>query len=221
MSDSEAQPLLVDADVADNAGRSPPQHFCARCSSELQVHQDHKETKPWTLRHILIIVAMILSCIIFILAIAEMSTAKWFESPSILQIFVTLWTDVTMTLLGLLLYFGRRSQVHRKWGRTAVQIKVLCVLGVSWIIFVIAMITQNTSACQRRRWRDATVTCGLFTTVHVFSWFLVITLFSAAYATYRKAVVTHGTNMVPLPNPPMVAAWRLSNIADVGGAIKI
>lgn len=54
--DSDTEPLIkVDASEAENASRSSPQHFCARCSSELESHQDHKESKPWTPRHILII----------------------------------------------------------------------------------------------------------------------------------------------------------------------
>jgi len=34
------------------------------------------------------------------------------------------------------------------------------------------MLTQNRSACE---WRSGPATCGLFTTVHVLSWFLIVT----------------------------------------------
>jgi hypothetical protein len=39
-------------------------------------------------------------------------------------------------------------------------------------------------------------------------------VFSAAYATYRRAVAVHGTELVRPPPPPMVPAWRLSGVAD-------
>ncbi|KAJ6530048.1 hypothetical protein DFH09DRAFT_1327009 [Mycena vulgaris] len=219
--DSDTEPLIkVDASEAENASRSSPQHFCARCSSELESHQDHKESKPWTPRHILIIVAMVLSTLIFTFSVAEMATAHRFESPSILQVFVALWTDVTVTFLGLLLYMGRRRESRRKLGRTDVQIKVMSALAFSWIIFMVAMMTQNREACHHNLWRPTSETCGFFTTVHILSWFLIIVLFGAAYATYRRAITIHGNRMVPLP-APLVPAWRLSDIADGEGAIKI
>ncbi|KAJ7631358.1 hypothetical protein DFH06DRAFT_1337770 [Mycena polygramma] len=57
--------------------------------------------------------------------------------------------------------------------------------------------------------------CVLFVLVDVLSWCLFITLFGAAYALYRKAVILHGNQMVPVPDPPpLVPAWRLSHISD-------
>ncbi|KAJ6517798.1 hypothetical protein DFH09DRAFT_233093 [Mycena vulgaris] len=217
--DSDTEPLIkVDASEGENASRSPPQHFCARCSSELESHQDHKEPKPWTPRHILIIVAMVLSTLMFTFSVAEMATAYRFESPSILQVFVALWTDVTMSFLGLLLYMGLRHESRRKLGRTDVQIKAMSALAFSWIIFMLPMMAENPEACHG--WRTTSETCGLFTTVHTLAWFLIIVLFGAAYATYRRAITIHGNRMVPLP-APLVPAWRLSDIADSEGAIKI
>ncbi|KAJ7157510.1 hypothetical protein C8R43DRAFT_996695 [Mycena crocata] len=111
---------------------------------------------------------------------------------------------------------GRRRNTSRKLGRTVVQIRLICALGFSWIIFIIAMLGLNKMACG---WSGAT--CILFTMDHVLAWFLSTALFSAAWATYRRAVTIHGTNMVPIPTPrPFTAAWRLSDIADEG-AIKI
>jgi len=52
---------------------------------------------------------------------------------------------------------------------------------------------------------------GLFTTAHALAWFLIITLFGAAFATYRRAVNIHGALV---PNPAMISAWRLSDIAN-------
>lgn len=86
---------------------------------------------------------------------------------------------------------GRRRDSGHKLSRSIVQIQLLCALACSWIsthilstldthsprrrlclVFMIAMLTQNRSACE---WRSGPATCGLFTTVHVLSWFLIVT----------------------------------------------
>ncbi|KAJ7117475.1 hypothetical protein C8R44DRAFT_879038 [Mycena epipterygia] len=225
--DSDTQPLLADADLGpvpvdrSDAGRSQPHHVCARCSSHLE-SQDYKGSNTWTHRHRLIIAAIVICCIMFALSVAEMSTVRHFTSPSVLQVFVSLWLYVTVTLLAILLFMGRRQESSPMLGRTIVQIRVLCALACSWIIFMIAMATQNGRACQRYNWATSPATCGLFTTVHVLSWFLFLVLFAAAYATYSRAVTIHGAVMVPVPAPPpLVPAWQLANIADGQGAIKI
>ncbi|KAJ7117489.1 hypothetical protein C8R44DRAFT_854368 [Mycena epipterygia] len=148
----------------------------------------------------------------FAFSVAEMSTGWRFLSPSILQTFVALWTDVTVIVLAVLLYMGRHREPRPKLGHAIVQIRVLCALACSWIIFLVAMISQNGIACG---WGFSHATCGLFTTVHVLSWFLLFVLFAAAYATYHRAVTIHGTVMVPLPAPPpMIPAWYLASVAD-------
>ncbi|KAJ7103802.1 hypothetical protein C8R44DRAFT_858894 [Mycena epipterygia] len=207
--DAEANPAHVDH---SGAGCSEHHHICARCSSELE----SPGSKVSTLRHILMIVAITLSCIMFILSVAEMSSVWRFKGPSILQIFVALWTDVTITFLALLLYAGRRGD--SRLGRTTVQIHVLTALACSWIIFMFAMLTQNPGACA---WRSGPAACGLFTTVHVLSWFLIFVLCAAAHATYRRAVAIHGATMVPLPTPILVPAWRLSHMAGGEGSVKL
>ncbi|KAJ7103799.1 hypothetical protein C8R44DRAFT_987998 [Mycena epipterygia] len=217
--DSETQPFL-DTEVGPVYvhDHSQPHHLCARCSSDL-ASQDYKGSKSLTLRHILISVAIALSCMMFILSVAEMGSAWRFKAPSIVQLFVALWTDVTITFLALLLYAGRRGDSRPTMGRTTVQIHVLTALACSWIIFMVAMLTQNSGACA---WRSGPAACGLFTTVHVLSWFLIFVLFTAAYATYRRAVTIHGTTMVPLPvTPTLVPAWRVSHIAGGEGSVKI
>ncbi|KAJ7117474.1 hypothetical protein C8R44DRAFT_790795 [Mycena epipterygia] len=230
--DSGTQPLLADADLGpvpvdrSDAGRSQPHHFCAHCSSHLE-SQDYRRFNSWTHRHSLITAAIVLCCIMFALSVAEMCTVRRFTSPSVLQVFVSLWLYVTVSLLAVLLFMGRRQESSPMLGRTIVQIRVLCALACSWIIFMIAMATQNGTACERysafSRWGWASdATCGLFTTVHVLSWFLFLILFAAAYATYRRAVTIHGAVLVPVPAPtPLVPAWQLANIADGQGAIKI
>ncbi|KAJ7455759.1 hypothetical protein FB451DRAFT_1564795 [Mycena latifolia] len=155
---------------------------------------------------------------IFILAVAEVITGAGPRSPSILQIFVALWTDLTFTFLALLLYTASRREPSESLSRPAAQIFVLSGLGFSWIVFILAMLTQTLRACA-----GDLVACSLFTTIHLLSWFLMITLFSAAYATYRMAADdSHGASMVlPTAGPHFVEAWRLSNNADSEGAIKI
>ncbi|KAJ7640900.1 hypothetical protein DFH06DRAFT_625084 [Mycena polygramma] len=194
--DSENQPLLADIDTHDdhsNAGRSQSQeHLCTRCSSELS---SNPKLGCWTnLRLILFSVAILFSVTIFALLVAQMAVA----SASVIGIFVVIWTDVTITTLAVLLFMGRRRNAHRKLGRTVTQIRVLCALAVSWLFLMVGMIAQNPhrSVCGGIIiWYDID-SCGLFTSAHVLSWFLIITLFSAAFATYRKAVTTHGTAMV-------------------------
>jgi len=226
--DPASQPLLVDATVSgsaaaaaaadhSSAGQSQPQHFCARCSSELGLHH-HDDPKRKDLRKIRIFVAIILSILMFAFSVVEMATAWQFHSPSILMLFVALWLVVTVVLLGILLYMGHRRHIL---GRTSIQIYILCGLACSWIIFMVAMMTQNLNACG---WSSGIsgLTCDMFTLVHLLSWVLIITLSSAAYVTYRRAVAIHGTALVAVQAPsPLIEAWRLSDIADVEGTIKI
>ncbi|KAJ7464520.1 hypothetical protein FB451DRAFT_1403191 [Mycena latifolia] len=216
---SDEQPLLADevSHIHGNAGGTDPQHLCARCSSELESNQDYKGPKTGTLRRVLIIVALVLGSLIFFFDVLIMGLGAF----SVLQLFIALWIDVTITTLGLLLYMGRRRKSPgngklARLGGTAAQIRVLCALGFSWILFISGTMKLNARFCN---W--GSVACGLFTTIDVLIWILMIVLFSAAYATYRRAVAIHGTNMVPILTPPMVAAWRLSDIADGEGAIKI
>ncbi|KAJ7157517.1 hypothetical protein C8R43DRAFT_948908 [Mycena crocata] len=147
-----------DLSGAGHESESPLQHFCARCSS-------YKASETYGVRH----VAIILSVVVFIFSVSEMSTAWGFGPPSILQLFVAIWADVTITVLVLLLHMGRRRNTSRKLGRTVVQIRLLCALGFSWIIFIIAMVGLNKMACG---WSGAT--CILFTMDHVLVWFLSI-----------------------------------------------
>ncbi|KAJ7464515.1 hypothetical protein FB451DRAFT_1263722 [Mycena latifolia] len=211
----DAQPLLAiveEGHAHGDAGGAEAQHFCARCSSELGAHEDYKASKIWTLRHILIVVAFVLSSLLFFFAVLVLGLGV------LSQIFVVIWTIMTITALALLLYMGRRKSDGKLacLGCTSVQIRVLCTLGVSWILFIFAMVYWNKRACY-----VGPEACGLFTTINVLMWFLMIALFCAAYATYRRAIAIHGTTMVPVPTSTMVQAWCISDIADSEGAIKI
>ncbi|KAJ6581997.1 hypothetical protein B0H19DRAFT_521977 [Mycena capillaripes] len=124
-------------------------------------------------------------------------------------------------LLLFRLYMGHHRNSGRKFGRTTVQVLVLCGLAVFWLFLSGVMVPVNSQYCELRGWRRRGDSCRLFTAAHVFTWLLIVSLFSAAYATYRRAVNIHGRTLVPLPAPPMVAAWRISNVADREGAIKI
>ncbi|KAJ6560681.1 hypothetical protein B0H10DRAFT_2118966 [Mycena sp. CBHHK59/15] len=96
------------------------------------------------------------------------------------------------------------------WVKSDTAYTSLC-LRCFTVVLVIAMVTQNTAACHH--WGTSHAFCGLYTTSHVLSWFLAITLFGAAYAVYRRAVTIHGAALVPRPGPPpLVAAWRLSDV---------
>ncbi|KAJ7509728.1 hypothetical protein B0H11DRAFT_2270110 [Mycena galericulata] len=205
-----------------DAGHAAPHHFCARCSEELALYRGIPgPPKISNRRRILILVAILLSILMFAFAVVVMSTPRRFGSPIVLQLFVAHWAVITIVFLGVLLYMGRRRETPHPMALTSVQIYVLIGLACSWIVFIIAMLTQNGTACHT--WKYSHLTCGFFTTVHVLSWFLAIILFLAAYATYRRAVTIHGTALVtvPAPPPPKVEAWRLSNIGDEEGAIKI
>ncbi|KAJ7314370.1 hypothetical protein DFH08DRAFT_895285 [Mycena albidolilacea] len=216
MSDSDStKPLL--SDVEANLGPAPEghsysqtEHLCARCSDHLDSSRDYtSELLKFTWRLILILTAIFLASTVFSLLVAQMTEG----GPSVISIFVVIWTQVTIAVLGLLLYFGRRPQ--HKLGRIGVQVHILCVLALSWIPLIVGLLATNSRVCW---WGGAT--CGLFTSAHVFVWFLVIVLFGAAYATYRRAVKMHGSALVPLPSPPMVPAWRIASLGGEGG-IKI
>ncbi|KAJ7812029.1 hypothetical protein B0H14DRAFT_2858444, partial [Mycena olivaceomarginata] len=73
--------------------------------------------------------------------------------PSVISIFVVIWTQVTIAVLGLLLYFGRRPQ--HKLGRIGVQVHILCVLALSWIPLIVGLLATNSRVCW---WGGAT--CG-------------------------------------------------------------
>ncbi|KAJ7509733.1 hypothetical protein B0H11DRAFT_1256819 [Mycena galericulata] len=165
--DSETQPLLTDTQ------RDPPhvhdraQHFCARCSSELESQQGYKDHRDHvkSRRNFLLILAILLSCLMF-----AFSVVVSVFSLSILQVFVTLWTAGTVISLGLLLYMGRRRESRHPLGRTNVQIHALCGLACSWIIFMPALLGENITLCQ---WGG--LSCGFVTTIHVLAWLLIIT----------------------------------------------
>ncbi|KAJ7927517.1 hypothetical protein B0H13DRAFT_1970710 [Mycena leptocephala] len=214
--DPEHERLLHNAEAnlpsAKHAGRSEPQHLCSRCSSELGLDSSF----GITFRLVLMSVAILLSVTIFSLLVAHMTIGY----TLVLSVFVTIWTGVTIAILIVLLCMGRRRHSHRKLGRTVTQIRVLCALAFSWILLMFGMITQNVSDSVCGRWQGDD--CGLFTSAHVLSWILILTLLLAAYATYRRAVTIHGVVMVPLPAPPpMVPAWHLSGVADGEGSVKI
>ncbi|KAJ6588822.1 hypothetical protein B0H19DRAFT_1101300 [Mycena capillaripes] len=208
--DSENQPLLADVEAPADAGRSEPQaqHICSRCSSEMGIQRESGDFSI-TWRHILIFVAIMFSGIIFTLFVLQMKI----HEPNVLTVLVTVWTGVTNTILVVLLYMGGRHK--SKLGRTVTQIQALCALGFSWILLMLGMITQNGNP-EICGWNFRA--CDLYTTAHVFSWFLIVILFGAAYATYRRAVKIHGSTPIPVPPVP---AWRLSTVADGEGAIKI
>ncbi|KAK7024922.1 hypothetical protein R3P38DRAFT_2778906 [Favolaschia claudopus] len=208
MSDADStQPLL--ADIEANLGpQSPQHHLCSRCAGQLNA-QSSSSAIQITWRVVLILLGIFLATTIFSLMTGGMA---YDGDASILGIFTTIWTGVTVAVLSALLYAGCR-QGH-KLGRTSKQIRILSALAISWIPFIIGMLATNQHFCY---WSDTY--CGLFTSAHVLTWLLVISLFGAAYATYRRALEVYGSNLVPIPSPPMVAAWRLSEVGV--GSIKI
>ncbi|KAJ7918634.1 hypothetical protein B0H13DRAFT_1992325 [Mycena leptocephala] len=123
---------------------------------------------------------------------------------TVFSLLVFLLVDVRIVahFVPLRLYHGRRPE--SRWGRNTVQVHVLCGLAASWIFLTVGMIPTNHNICNYYH-QDV---CGLFTSANILVWFLIAVLFGAA-------------NMVLHPTPPMVAAWRLSHVADAEGAIKI
>ncbi|KAJ6620652.1 hypothetical protein B0H10DRAFT_2021286 [Mycena sp. CBHHK59/15] len=212
---AEGDPPRVERDDAQVS-----QHFCSRCSGELEHRPDYSES-TMTHRHKLIHVAIFLAIIIFVLGVGAMFSGSEFRDSSLIELCATIWSDVTIATLAILLHTGRfNGWCPKLLGRTTAQIYVLCGLGISWIVLIIPMVARNKEACYDRHTTNAF--CGLYTTSHVLSWFLFITLFVAAYAAYRRAVTIHGTAPVPVPRPPrLVPAWRLSDVADGEGTIKI
>ncbi|KAF7360404.1 hypothetical protein MVEN_00770300 [Mycena venus] len=223
--DSENAPLLLNHDELEvnvthanpNAGRSQPQtqaqqHLCSRCACE--VDSDSYKITP---RHILIFAAIVWCLTIFSLLVGHMAVG---ERPKFTTVFVTIWTFVTLPILLVLLIMGHRRHSRHKLGRTVTQIRVLCALAVSWLLLVTGLITLNANPSSTCGWWNRGDCRKLLTAAHAFSWILIVTLFSAAYATYRRAVSLHGTAMVLPPPPPMVPAWRLSGVADNEGPMS-
>ncbi|KAJ7625629.1 hypothetical protein FB45DRAFT_921883 [Roridomyces roridus] len=212
--DSVTQPLLATTNEQHPADPASAQHFCARCSAELWTKEDHVKKHIHKAKLALFIVAISLCVLIFILSVVKMSVSWYPEGHSIPLIFVSIWTDVTITLLALLLYAGRRRP-DWKLSRTIVQVRILCALACVWIVFMIGISPVNHHACD---W-GYTNSCGFLTTINVFIGLLFVTLFFAAYVIYRKAVATHGTAPVTVTVP--TAAWRVSTITDGEGTIQI
>lgn len=105
---------------------------------------------------------------------------------------------------------GRRQESRPMLGRIIVQIRALCALACSWIstqtpsihpaltyrvtaytlVFMVAMATQNGMACEAWSWASD-ATCGLFTTVHVLSWFLIFICKSQQHFLVETCGPTH------------------------------
>ncbi|KAJ7233562.1 hypothetical protein B0H12DRAFT_1327855 [Mycena haematopus] len=213
--DSENAPLLLnDENLVEanqsNAGRS---HLCSRCSNELDPHHNFK----LTMRLILILAALFWCITIFSLLVGHMAVG---EKPNVITVFVAIWTHVTVAVLIVLLCLGRRRHSDHKLGRTVAQIRVLCALGLSWLLLMAGMISLNAnpnSICDFHWYSNGTECLSLFSAAHAFSWILTVTLFLAAYATYRRALAIHGTTMVIPPPRPLVPAWRLSAVSENRG----
>ncbi|KAJ7289203.1 hypothetical protein C8J57DRAFT_1276980 [Mycena rebaudengoi] len=213
----EASPLVQSgpARVDRDTSQSQHEHFCARCSTAMG-----SEARPPNHRRKLLYAAC-LAVVIFAFAIAAMCTAWQFEKPSIVQLFVALWSVPTIAVLVILYCMSRiRDSPVPVLSNTLNQVCIVSALGLTWFILVVAMLTQNTEICTG--WGKSHVGCAMFTTSHVFSWVLFIALFYTAYAIYSRAVAIHGAALVPLPGPPpVIAAWKLSVVADDEGVIKI
>ncbi|KAJ7485690.1 hypothetical protein FB451DRAFT_63247 [Mycena latifolia] len=97
--DSDTKSHLIETGRSQPATQS--QHFY---SFKLESQQEYEESNTWTLRlkRMLIIVALLLCAIIFIFVVAENIFGAGLPSPSILQILVALWTDITFIFLALL-----------------------------------------------------------------------------------------------------------------------
>ncbi|KAJ7289184.1 hypothetical protein C8J57DRAFT_1276943 [Mycena rebaudengoi] len=170
-----------------------------------------------TPRNWLLSAAIFISTCIALLEVSDLAIAPEFGTSSTLPLVVVVWSTVTIAVLAVLVHVSRLSGSDRMLGRTTTHIFALGGLGVSWQSLVVAMpFHTNKEACSfdsaGRSYNNKVANCALFTTSHVLAWFLWITLFSAAFAIYRRAVSIHGKAMVPRPG--VVAAWRLSDISE-------
>ncbi|KAK7039517.1 hypothetical protein R3P38DRAFT_480908 [Favolaschia claudopus] len=221
-SDSETAPLIlndenqidvkqVDVPQVDdsNAGRSQA-HICSRCASEM-------DSSPLTARHILIVLAVFWCILIFSLIVGHMAVG---ERANVVSVFVAIWTHVTLAVLILLLCLGRRRYSHLRLSRTVSQIRVLCGLATSWLLLMCGIITLTANPDSMCGYWNRGDCRRLFYAAHAFSWILIVTLFSAAFATYRRAVKLYGKTKVMPPPPPMIPAWRLSGVADSEGPMS-
>ncbi|KAJ7927530.1 hypothetical protein B0H13DRAFT_1970776 [Mycena leptocephala] len=72
--------------------------------------------------------AILLAVTVVGLLMAEMAVMG---IPTALTVFVNIWAPITITILIVLLYMGRRHHSRCKLGRTVTQIRVLCALAFS------------------------------------------------------------------------------------------
>ncbi|KAJ7066200.1 hypothetical protein C8F01DRAFT_696228 [Mycena amicta] len=212
--DSESQPLLGDLEAqigTGNAEAERPVHVCARCASEIRAEHPNDGVRV-PARTALIWIASVFSTTLFILSIVVMALSYRFYAG---ELFVCLWAFTTQTVLFALLYAGwpRRRRPLPKLSKATAQIKVLCLLAFSWMPLATGAIVESHQACT---WGYL---CGAFVWVDLLIWFLMIVLFGAAFATYRRAVKIHGKELVQ--NPNKIPAWRLSEVNGVEGAVKL
>ncbi|KAJ7289183.1 hypothetical protein C8J57DRAFT_1276941 [Mycena rebaudengoi] len=237
MSDVEAQMITqtspqnaVERNNSVLEGHHPQHaHICTRCSAELREPTfTDVEASRWTPRHKLIYLAIIISILIFIFEVVEMLVTPGNPGWTHLGVplIAALLCDVTYAVLFFLLKFGRRRGSNRWLARTTTQIGVFSALGLAWEMMAVAMLVLNKEACGQDPWRryskNKEAACGLYTTSHVFAWILCIILYTAAWMVYSRAVSLHGKAKVPRPGPPpVIAAWRLTDVADGEGSIKL
>ncbi|KAF7315977.1 hypothetical protein MIND_00114700 [Mycena indigotica] len=215
------QPLLSvgDHDVENQNANHGPVHVCARCATEMRggttVEDPNGPGVKIHARGALLFVASALSLALFILSIVIMSMSyrKYFFVG---ELFVCLWSFTTQVVLCALIYAGwpHRRKRMPKLSKTTAQIKVLCLLALSWIPLATgAIIETDDNACP---WDSI---CAPFVLVNILIWFLMIALYGAAFATYRRAVKIHGKELVQ--NPQKIPAWRLSEVNGAEGMLKL
>ncbi|KAF7316245.1 hypothetical protein MIND_00143100 [Mycena indigotica] len=123
-------------------------------------------------------------------------------------------TASVTTFVIIVLFRAGRRRLTTKWTRVTVQIRILVLYAVCWAI-IASLITYLPEQCPHKDESDWAGTCsGLYTTTLVLNWIFIDLLLIAAYATYFRAKLVHGTNLVRHPEVRMIAAWRLAEVED-------
>ncbi|KAJ7625631.1 hypothetical protein FB45DRAFT_921889 [Roridomyces roridus] len=99
------------------------------------------------------------------LSLVQTASAWRLRSANTLAVyFIALWLLITVVWLGTLLSRGNRYQ------QGAIHTHIICGLACFWILFVVAIVAEDSSVCSPSK-----LSCGLLTVLRILSWLPIVT----------------------------------------------